>query len=214
MNYPEKLHPSSGIAIGPILFVLAILALLAAVMASGGGDFQVAGAADNTTNNIVAQASLIRSTINQCNMQYLISVSSGTINPVASGDYYPTPTGAVSALLCSPIGSTNTIWNDLTLGNKLLPPPSSGFNAWQYVDAWSATPASDGGRCIYTTPSGASPKNNEATVVGLTRAAAKFNSSTTYSSSTEVIYDPASTSQKFIVWITLPQGTPNSNCLP
>ncbi len=217
----KKFHPSSGIAIGPILFVLAILALLAAVMASGGGDFQIAGAADNTTNNIVAQASLIRSTINQCNMQYTLSVSTGSINPVASGDYYPAPTGAtaVSALVCNPLwgvsATTPTVWNDTILGNKLLPPPSAGFNAWQYIDAWSATPASDGGRCFWTTPTGANPKGNEATVAGLTRAAAKFNSSTVYSSATEVIYDPASTSQKFVVWITLPaSGTPNSNCLP
>jgi hypothetical protein len=53
--------------------------------------------------------------------------------------------------------------------------------------------------------------------VGLRNAAAKFTNGTTYSSSSEVIYDPGSASQKFVVWITLPNpptNTPNVNCLP
>jgi hypothetical protein len=222
----RRLSSDAGIAIGPILFVLAILALIAAVMVSGNGDFQVAGGEDRITNDIVAQANLIRSTINQCNMQYTINVSTQSVGPVGTGDYYPrpyptasTPT-AVSALVCNPLqGSSATspvIWNDPILGNKLLPPPTQGFNAWQYVDAWSPVAASDGGRCFYIVPSVASPSGQSTIVNGLTRAASKFNSSTSYSATTEAIYDPASTSQKFVIWITVPQtgGTPNSNCLP
>ncbi len=219
MNTSEKFSSSAGIAIGPILFVLAILALLAAVMASGGGDFQVAGGADNITNNIVAQANLIRSTINQCNMQYQISVSTGSASPVS--DQYPSPSGAtaVSALVCNPIwgsgATTPTLWNDSILGNKLLPPPTSGFNAWQYVDAWSSTAGSDGGRCFWTSPNTSNPASSSAITSGLSRAASKFNSSAAYSNSTEVNYNVASASQKFVVWITLPaSGTPNSNCVP
>ena len=49
---------------------------------------------------------------------------------------------------------------------------------------------------------------------GLTRAASKFNSSTAYSATSEVIYNPASTSQKFVVWITMPTGSADSHCLP
>lgn len=206
----QKFPPNAGIAIGPILFILALLGVLAAVMASGGGGFQTAGSEDRITNDVVAQANLIRNTINECNLQYKMAVSTGSVNPPASNDYYPTSdtsTGTiVRNITCTPMGGT-PMWVD-----KLLPPPTSGFNEWTYIDAWSATPSDDHGRCFWTTPtSGSTP-----TVVdGLTRAATKFNSSTAFSSTSEVIYDPSSTSQKFVVWITLPaSGTPDSHCVP
>jgi hypothetical protein len=206
MDKSPRFSASAGIAIGPILFVLALLAVLAAVMSAGNGDFQVASGADRITADTVAQANLIRNTINECNLQYMLTVSSGSINPTS--DPYPlsnTSTGtAVSALLCDPIGSSS-LW-----GAILLPPPTTGFNAWTYIDA----SASGGGRCIWTEPSGSNQLHNEQVTTGLTRAAMKFNSSTGYSASSEVIYDPSSTSQKFIVWITQPTGTANSNCLP
>ena len=217
MTSSPRFSRSSGIAIGPILFVIALLALLAAVMATGGGDFQVAGGADRITADIGAQANLIRNTINECNMQYTLGVSTGSVAPVVSGDYYPTSAGSgtpVSALGCTPM-STASIWNTST-STILLPQPTSGFNAWNYIDAWSITPASNGGRCIWTTPSLANPSTNLQITSGLTRAASKFNATPAYSATSEVIYDPASTSQKFIVWITMPSpsGSPNSNCLP
>ena len=175
-------------------------------MAAGNGDFQVAAGADRITADTVAQANVIRNTINECNLQYTLSVSTGSINPTT--DPYPlsnTSTGTlVSALVCDPTG-TGSLW-----GAILLPPPTMGFNAWMYIDS----SGNGGGRCIWSSPSTSNPSSNSQVTTGLTRAATKFNSSTAYSASTEVIYNPASASQKFIVWITQPTGTANSNCLP
>lgn len=206
MSESQRFSPSAGIAIGPILFVIALLAVLAAVMSAGNGDYQTASGADRITADIGAQANLIRNTINECNLQYTLAVSTGSVAPTT--DPYPasnTTNGtAVSALLCDPTG-TSSLW-----GAILLPPPTTGFNAWMYIDA----SASNGGRCIWTSPSTSNPVNSSPIVSGLTRAASKFNSSTAYSATSEAIYDPASTSQKFIVWITPPTGTANSHCLP
>jgi hypothetical protein len=206
MSHAPRFSSKAGIAIGPILFVLAILALIASVMASGNGDYQVASGADRITADVVAQANLIRGMINQCNMQYTIAVSTGSVAP--STDPYPTSdtsSGTTAAsLVCSPTGTTS-LWSD-----KLLPPPTQGFNAWTYMDASGG----GGGRCIWTTPSASNPSASEATTSGLTHAATKFNSSTAYSAATEVIYDPHSSSQKFVVWITLPTGSADSHCLP
>lgn len=217
MSQPQRFSTQSGIAIGPILFVIAILALLAAVVSSGGGGFQVAAGADRITADIVAQANLIRSTINECNMQYSIQMATNPGGTTPVSDPYPSPQGTVSpvsALYCSPIGSTisTPIWNDVSLGTKLLPPPTQGFNPWSYIDD-SAAPNGNG-RCFYTSPTEANPVNDLSLTSGLTRAAAKFNSSTSYSPTTEVIYNPTSANQKFIVWITMPTtGSGNINCI-
>jgi hypothetical protein len=201
-----RLPSDAGIAIGPILFILALLALLAAVLASGSSDFQVAGSADRITADIVAQANLIRGAINQCNMEYTLDVSTGSVQPVTNS-YPPSDPRegtAVSALGCPAVGKPS-LWGDM-----LLPPPTSGFNPWTYIDASE----SGSGRCIWTTPSSPNPAGNESITSGLTRAATKFNSATAYSPQSESLYDPKSASQKFIIWITMPQGSPDNHCLP
>jgi len=203
----QRFSSEAGIAIGPILFVLALLAILAVAMAGGGGDFQVASSSDRITADIIAQANLIRNTINQCNMQYTMAVSSGSVAPTT--DPYPTSGGvpvAVSSLTCTPMGGT-AMWGSTMV---LLPPPTAGFNAWNYIDASSTS----GGICAYTSPSSSSPAGNAGIVGGLTHAASKFNTTTVYSAASEAIYNPASASQKFIIWIALPTGSANSNCLP
>jgi len=204
MSHSQRFSSQAGIAIGPILFILALLAILAAAMMGGGGDFQTASGADRITTDISTQASLIRSTINECNMQYTLAVSTGSVGP--STDPYPTsdPTNgtAVSALTCPPMGGAS-LW-----GTIMLPQPTAGFNPWTYMDA----SASGGGRCFYTTPTTASPSGSSVIVTGLTRAASKFNSATTYTGANEVLYDPASGTQKFVVWITMPTSGINSHC--
>jgi hypothetical protein len=206
MQKPQRFSSDAGIAIGPILFVIALLAVLAATMAGGGGDFSVASISDRITADVSTQANMIRSTVNDCNLRYMLAVSSGSVDPTT--DPYPssnTSNGtAVSALLCDPLGSVS-LWSD-----KLLPQPTAGFNAWTYIDV----AATGGGRCFWTTPQGANPNGSSGIVGGLTHAASKFNSGATYSANQEVLYDPASASQKFIVWVTMPTGTPDSHCLP
>lgn len=202
MTAPRRLPASAGIAIGPILFVIALLAILAMAVSSGNGDYQVASVADRVKADIVGQANMIRSAITQCNMDYSMAVSIGSVT--TASETWPTSDSAgsaVSAVTCTPMGSTS-LWSD-----KLLPPPTSGFNAWVYVNAGAS-----GGRCIYAAPSSASP--NVGILSGLANAANKFNTATAYSAASEVIYDPNSSSHKFIVWLTLPTGSPSSYCLP
>ncbi len=207
----QRFSSSSGIAIGPILFIIALLAVLAAAMSSGGGGFQVSGIADRINADIVAQANMIRTTINQCNLQYSLALSSGSVDLVGTdppGGYPASDTTngtAVSALVCDPMGGAS-LW-----GAILLPPPTKGFNAWKYINNGPTN-----GRCIWTTPSTASPVNNNGIVEGLSRAASKFNSGTAADTTHEVVYDPASASQKFVVWITMPATADDadSHCEP
>jgi hypothetical protein len=144
-------------------------------------------------------------------MQYSIQMATNPGGTTPVSDPYPSPQGTVSpvsSLYCSPIGSTisTPIWNDVSLGTKLLPPPTQGFNAWSYMDDSS----NGNGRCFWTSPTVANPVNDLVVTSGLTRAAAKFNSSTAYSAMTEVLYNPASATQKFIVWVTMPTNTGNT----
>ena len=206
----DLMDPSAGIAIGPILFVIALLGILAAVMASGNGEFNTAGTADRITADIQSQASLIRAKINECNIKY------GTDN---NGDGYPAsdPVNGtlVSAINCTgdPTGLQN-LWTGLRA--TVYPQPTKGFNQWYYINTNGSGfgGTATGGRCIWITPSLSSPSGNTGLVQGLTNAASKFTSATSYTGSSEVIYNPASASQKFVLWITLPTSSPNANCLP
>lgn len=186
----RRLPPSAGIAIGPILFVIAVLGLLAMIMSSNIGGFSVASVTDRITADITSQVNLIRSKINECNLLY------GTNN---NGDGWPASLAAgtkVADLECEGDQSSNkNIWEGLRAA--LLPPPTPGFNEWYYVNA-----GDEGGRCIWTTPKGS---KNIGISTGLARAATKFSSS-------EVSYQESSDSQKFVVFITRPSGTTDSHC--
>jgi hypothetical protein len=206
----RPVRSNAGFAIGPILFVLAILSLLAMVMAAGTGDFGTAATADRVSADISTQANLIRSKINECNLMHGTS---------SNYDGYPssdTTNGtAVSAIACSgdPSGMQN-LWT----GSRpaLLPPPTKGFGNWMYINtnATGLGGTATGGRCIWIAPTLPNPNTVSGIVTGLTKAATKFSNGTSFSSSNEVIYDPASASQKFVVWISMPTGSPDSNCIP
>jgi len=197
LKYATKRLPSdAGIAIGPILFVVAILGLLAVIMASGIGDYGTASVADRVKADIVSQGNLIRTKINECNIIYL---SSGT-----NGDGYPAnvnlSTGDdVSTLTCEgdvAAGLNGNLWSGARATQ--LPPPTHGFQDWYYVN----DAAAGGGRCIWTQPLNGA---NSGITAGLTSAATKF-------SSQEYIYNPAGATQRFVIWITLPSGTADSLC--
>ena len=206
----QRLSSSAGIAIGPILFIIAILAVVAAAMMSGGGNFQTSSVVDRINADITAQANMIRNAISNCNMQYQMALSTQSTNilflpndPVGPYPTSDTTAGtAVSALECNPMG-TESLW-----GSIMLPPPTNGFDAWMYINAGPT-----GGRCLWTKPQGG---RSDPIKEGLLRAAAKFNSGATVDLSHEVVYDPESASQKFIVWITLPATADDANvhCKP
>jgi hypothetical protein len=206
----DRFFPTdAGIAIGAILFIVAMLAVIAAVIAAGTGDFGTASIADRITSDITTQANLIRAKILECNTMY------GTN---ANNDGYPASGGGVvdvGTLECAgdPAGAQN-LWSGERPAE--LPPPTTGFADWQYINTNGSGfgGTATGGRCIYAEPTVSNPNQVAGIVSGLTKAASRFRSATSYTVGNEVIYDPASASQKFVVWITYPTGTPDSACLP
>lgn len=207
----SRFSADAGIVLGPILFLLAVLAIIGVVLSAGSGGFQTATVSDRIKADIVSQTNLIRSKINECNLMY------GTN---ANFDGYPqdstggSPGVLVSSLNCTgdPAGLQN-LWT----GNRptALPPPTAAFDTWYYVNTNTTglSGTATGGRCIYTQLTG----NKSAGVVsGLTAAANKFTHATANDGASEVNYDPSSTHQRFVVWISSPPtaGAENGNCKP
>ncbi len=232
----KRLPRESGIALGPILFVLAILAILAGVISAGSGGFSVAGVSDRVVADTVTQANLVRSVINQCNLVYSSNQSTlnpsvtFTVNPDPYPESYTNPSGSsivssagsavlVSSLQCNAAGSTAAIPSAPTLPSTIiglwstgvnLPQPTNGFGGWYYVDATGNSPS--GGRCIYIQPNASSSGIAD----GLTRAAAKFTHATSNDGVSEVNFDSTKAHLRFVVWISAPPstGNENSNCKP
>lgn len=185
----------AGIALGPILFILAILAILGAVLSAGSGSFGTAGITDRIVADVSTQANLIRSKINECNMMYGTS---------SNYDGYPSSGGvsiAISTVACAgdPSGLQN-LWSGNRSAN--LPPPTSGFGIWNYINTNNSGlgGTATGGRCIWVLPN----SKNNGVVAGLTRAASKFTSAAANDGAAEVNYNPASANQRFVVWISAP----------
>jgi hypothetical protein len=200
----RRFSSNAGIAIGPILFVIALLGILAAVIAAGTGDFGTATVADRIYNDIYSQANLIRTKINECNIKYGTNAngdgwppsdaSNGT--PVCALTCEGDSNSAMSGNDCTGAGmTTQNIWYGMRAA--LLPPPTSGFQQWFYMNAGAS-----GGRCIWTQPSGSM---SEGIVAGLAHAETKF-------SGQEVLYNATGTTHRFVIWITLPTGAPDSHC--
>lgn len=182
----SRLPRQAGIAIGPILFVIALLGVLAAFFANDMGSMGGAGREDSITTLLNAQANLIRSKFNECNM-----IRSSW--PIGDGDGT-----LVSAVTCpgDPAGQDN-LWTGARLNQ--LPPPPQNFNQWTYYD-YSGT---GGGRCVKIAPvSGSDPS----TRAGIRRAAAKFTSQ-------EADYSPDGGVQSLVIWITAPTGAAGANCV-
>src|SRR5882672_6941588 len=165
-----RMNTQAGIAIGPILFVLALLAVIAIAMASSMGGFGSAGTTDRIAADIQSQANLIRAKINECNIMY---GTNGNFDGYPSSD---TSSGTlVSALNCAgdPSGEQN-LWSGAR--SAQLPPPTSGFGNWTYMNTNGAGlgGSATGGRCIWIIPTAATPLSDTGLVEGLTKAAAKF----------------------------------------
>ncbi|MGB4102201.1 MAG: hypothetical protein WBK91_09900 [Alphaproteobacteria bacterium] len=182
----SRYRRQSGIAIGPILFVIALLGVLAAFFSSDSGNMGGAAREDTITATLAAQANLIRSKFNECNMirdSWPVGDGTGT---------------AVSAVTCpgDPAGQDN-LWTGARM-NQLAPPPQR-FNNWTYYD-YSGT---GGGRCVKISPISAS---DPATKAGIRRAFAKFTS-------LEADYDSNGVAQSLVIWITRPSGAAGANCV-
>jgi hypothetical protein len=213
--HTEKFTAQAGIVIGPILFVIALLALLAMVMASGMGDFNTAGVVDRISADVQSQANLIRTKINECNLKY------GTNN---NYDGYPpsdTTNGTlVSALNCDgdPSGLQN-IWTGLR--GTSLPPPSAGLDNWYYINTNNTSDGNGldgtatGGRCIWIQLKSGTASTS-ALANGLSKAASKFTSNTSNDGVSEVNFDPSKANLRFVMWISTPPavGEENAKCKP
>ncbi len=177
----------SGIAIGPILFVLALIGVVAAFMGrSSGGITSGTITADRLAPDIRSQANLIRQKIVECQMMrgsYPTHTSTGTL---------------VSALTCpgDPAGQDN-LWTGIR--PVTMPPVPTGFNEWFYVNGGAT-----GGRCIRIEPTVAAAAD-PGVRQGIGLAMRNF-------SALESIYNANSTLQRIIIWVTPPSGTADTNC--
>ncbi len=121
---PRTLNNQDGIALGPILFIIAILAILAAAIAAGGGSFN----ANTTTESIKAQAGTL--------IQIGDTLRSGMDNLVSNGIdpasvvFDPTvTTGTVS--LFSPQGGAIGVPSETALCSSCFV-TSGGTNRWPF----------------------------------------------------------------------------------
>jgi type II secretory pathway pseudopilin PulG len=223
MQEQVRFSANAGIAIGPILFVLALLGIIATVMATSSGTYSSAAVADRVASDIVNQANLIRGKINECNLRCLNNKaldqdSAGGLpcpneswpDSVTSGANVASGTPVAVANLRCPATLDGSDYGNLWLYPEptQLAPMTSGFenNPWQYVNAGES-----GGRCFWTKPN--TGNNNSGIVEALQRL--KEKKFTAYNVSTkqgELNYNPADPDQKFVIIITPPTGTLDSNC--
>lgn len=206
----------SGIAIGAILFALALIAIIAVAMGAG-GDF--AGSlitVDRVKMEVKGQSALILAKIKECYNHGLtakqaycdpnIEVSPGVYsrsgcNPIDTTAFYPTSAAegtAVESLDCPSYGTgAKNLWTGQSQAQ--LPPKPPGFDSWVYVNANDS-----GGRCIRIQPQAGSV-NDSAVKQGLIEAANAY-------STQELVFNSASSDQRYILWVTRPTGTPSAQC--
>jgi hypothetical protein len=179
----SRLHPASGIALGPILFIIAILALLAAAIAAGSGSFN----ASISTENAKAMAEVA---INQCGafqdaMNLLLGNGcdptaidytapgnpSGSTWNATNGDLTGSSgtnrAGNGTCALFDPRGG-GLVWKPLPSA-ALVPSPSGAYSALgtmgTNVDAFAGYPILNGNYCINAAGL-CTPNNNSSTSNG------------------------------------------------
>lgn len=189
----------SGVAVGVILFVIAILAVVAIAFSAGGNFIGSTLNIDRVSKEVRAQGDLIRAKINECYKNInAIDHSGGDYYPTSN---YPTSTGSgtlVESLTCPTYGSgMDNLWTGQSPAT--LPNPPTGFEKWVYVNAGDS-----GGRCIRIQPLSGFV-NDPSVKQGLVEAAGAF-------SGLELTFDPNSSSQRFILWLTKPSGAASADC--
>ena len=184
--------PEPGIAIAPILMVIALLAVIVAALSAGSNSF--GGAAitqDRTVAELRGQIDLIRTKVDECVML--------TRQPAAPQFLYPgydalnTPV-AVKSLNCprDPAGRQN-LWVGARPAS--YPPVTKGFTPWTYVNHGDTDFVSPGGICIRTQPVDAAHADDAVIRSSLKLVMKNF-------SSAEYTFDEAT--QALIIWIKRP----------
>lgn len=144
------LKPQRGIAIGPILFVVAILAVLVGALSSGMGSFGGNATIDRIKSDVRGQANLIRAKIQEC---YMTTMGSSDFGWPPG----PTPNGTLlQDIICpgDPSGMQN-IWRGARPTS--IPVNPVGFKDWVYFNY-------DHGRCLILVPT---DKPSQATKDGM-----------------------------------------------
>ena len=83
----QRLHSNAGIAIGPILFIIAILAILAAAIAAGSGSFTAGTSQESNTTKAAALIQIgenLKVGMDRMTMENGISYGGWTINSTAT----------------------------------------------------------------------------------------------------------------------------------
>jgi hypothetical protein len=199
LQRPLRFSRSSGIAVGIVLFVLAIIAAVATAFSAAGNFTGSTINIDRIKNEVRGQANLIYTKINECYLNVK------DVNHSGGSDYstanYPASVGngtLVENLDCPTYGaSTQNIWTGQS--QTPYPPAPDGLGPWYYVNAGDV-----GGRCIRIQPP-AGLVNDPSIRQGLIEAAAGF-------SDFERSFDSSSSSQRLIFWITRPTGAASADC--
>ncbi len=187
---PDRgLAEDAGLVVGPIIWILGIVAALALLVGQGSADFGAAITSDRISETLTAQASLIRSKIFECWLVTQGRPSAGWPTTPASG--------LASDLLCpgDPAGS-QSLWTGAR--PAMFPAAVTGFSSWQYAYSPSGSIAgcgpagNSGGICIWTQPLIQSNASNPAFVSGVAAASGKF-------SPAEGNVDPSTL--RFTLWI-------------
>ena len=158
----RRLSPDAGIAIGPILFIIAILAILAAAIAAGSGSFTAGTASES---NRTKSSALVEIGDN---------LKIGMDNITMSNGVSPT------SVIIDPAATTATIDLFSPTGGGIAPPSTSmanipGTDIWHYLVGPIAGLGTGAGNVIAVlsvAPGVCAEVNNRTTGVALTPAAA------------------------------------------
>ena len=186
----RALPAQAGIAIAPILFVIAIIGVIIAALSAGGNS--LGGSAireDKIIADIRGQIDLIRSKVDECVMltrqssapQFLYPAYDNLNNAVA-----------VSALTCP--REAASLWTGKHPAS--LPPVPNGFAPWQYMNHGNPDDGiSPGGICISIVPLDATRASDPMLQAAMKSILKRFDAS-------EYTFD--STTQRLILWIKRP----------
>ena len=186
------MNQRSGIAIAPILMVIALLGVIVAAFSMGGNS--LGGAAiteDRTVAELRGQIDLIRTKIDECVMLTRQAAQPQFLYP--GFDRLDTAI-LVKDLTCprDPAGRQN-LWNGAR--PAAYPPVTKSFMPWIYVNHGDTDTVSPGGICIKTQPVDAARANDQIIQASLRLIIRNF-------STAEYTFDAAT--QSLIIWIKRP----------
>ena len=232
----RDIKSNAGIAIGPILFIVAIMAVIAVAVSSATGGFSTVLSADKIESEVFNQASLIRNKIIKCKAEFdlrrnLSSFSGKQLCPNPDGGGFPVSLeegSRIDELMCSSLvqvlkdsGGECCFWQDdgcenlnvVSIGDSIWEdavPPSgmSGFKPWKYINDIK----NGGGICFWIEAN----FKNDTVSEGFARAALKFRHSNSVADGIANYSEVIVSADKFIMWIVPPadEFKVNANCTP